>query len=150
VDRVFLDANVLFSAAYRSDTGLRRLWQLPEVILLTSSYAAAEARRNLTTPQQRVDLTSLLASIKIVPEVSEPLSIPLPVELRPKDRPILAAAIHSQATHLLTGDDKDFGQYYGQTIAGVQILRPAVYIRMRKDTGSDPAINTLTRKDDPQ
>jgi hypothetical protein len=30
MDRWFLDANVLFSAAYRSEAGLLRLWQLKE------------------------------------------------------------------------------------------------------------------------
>lgn len=47
MDRVFLDANVLYSAAYSRDAGLQRLWKLPQVELLTSAYAVGEARRNL-------------------------------------------------------------------------------------------------------
>jgi predicted nucleic acid-binding protein len=47
VDRVFLDANVLFSAAYRSDSGLLKLWKLKRTKLITSTYALEEARTNL-------------------------------------------------------------------------------------------------------
>jgi hypothetical protein len=47
VDRVFLDANVLYSAAYKDTSALRKLWELTEVALLTSYYAVDEAHRNL-------------------------------------------------------------------------------------------------------
>jgi hypothetical protein len=47
LDRVFLDANVLYSAAYLKLSGLIRLWNLDEVQLLRSAYAIEEARRNL-------------------------------------------------------------------------------------------------------
>ena len=48
MDRLFLDANVLFSAAYRPNAGLLRLWRLPDVVLCTGRYALEEARTNLT------------------------------------------------------------------------------------------------------
>src|SRR5918995_2862091 len=64
---IFLDANVLFSAAYRPDAGLRRLWTLPGAGLITSVYAAEEARRNLSNPGQRRDLEKLLSPVEIVP-----------------------------------------------------------------------------------
>jgi hypothetical protein len=31
--RLFLDANILFSAAYRPDAGLIKLWKLPDATL---------------------------------------------------------------------------------------------------------------------
>jgi hypothetical protein len=37
VDRVFLDANVLFSAAWREGAGLISLWTVPEVKLMSSA-----------------------------------------------------------------------------------------------------------------
>ena len=43
VDRVFLDANVLFSAAYSEGSRLRELWRLAETELLTSAFALEEA-----------------------------------------------------------------------------------------------------------
>jgi hypothetical protein len=56
-------------------------------------------------------------------------------ELPESDRPILLAAIGARATHLLTGDVKDFGRYYGQTLEGVLILPPAMYVQMRRGKG---------------
>jgi predicted nucleic acid-binding protein len=47
LDRVFLDANVLFSAAYHAESGLARLWDREGVQLVTAEYAVEEARRNL-------------------------------------------------------------------------------------------------------
>ena len=44
MNQVFLDANVLFSAAYRLDTPLRKLFSLPNVMLVTSAYALEEAK----------------------------------------------------------------------------------------------------------
>jgi hypothetical protein len=47
LDRVFLGANVLYSAAYMEFAGVARLWSLDDVQLLSSAYAIAKARRNL-------------------------------------------------------------------------------------------------------
>ncbi len=126
MNRVFLDANVLFSAAWRDGAGLLRLWQLPETGLLTSHYAAEEARRNLESEEQRERLRRLMATVNLV---SEGLHGQLPdqVQLPAKDQPILLAAIQARASHLLTGDKQHFGALYGQVIAGVLILRPGDY-----------------------
>ena len=43
----FLDANVLFSAAYLENAPLAKLWKLGDVRLLSSSNAVDEAKRNL-------------------------------------------------------------------------------------------------------
>lgn len=130
MDRVFLDANVLFSAAYRHDSGLRQLFRLRQVTLITSTYAVEEARRNLSTPQQRKDMEQLCASMEVVPAAT--FELPQGIDLPESDRPILSAALSARATHLVTGDVKDFGRYYGQTVAGVLILPPAKYLRMRR------------------
>jgi len=53
VDRIFLDANVLFSAAYRENSGLIEIWRVKGVRLLSSSYAIEEAKRNLAAAEQR-------------------------------------------------------------------------------------------------
>ena len=42
MDRVFLYANVLFSAVYTSDFRLRSLWSLPATKLVTSELALEE------------------------------------------------------------------------------------------------------------
>lgn len=128
MDRVFLDANVLFSAAYRSESALRRLWERGGVQLVTSAYAVEEARRNLPAGERRARLDVLLTTVE---QVAETAGHPLPagVELPDKDRPILLAALRAGATHLITGDVTHFGRYFGQTVAGMQILPPAAYLR---------------------
>ena len=128
MDRIFLDANVLFSAAYRPNAGLARLWQLDKVELVTSDYAAQEAMFNLTEKDQRVRLTKLLEKVRIITAVA-----PLPpgVQLPDKDQPILQAALQAQATHLLTGDKEHFGPYFGRNLGGVLVLPPAEYFERR-------------------
>jgi predicted nucleic acid-binding protein len=121
--RVFLDANILFSAAYRAEAGLRRLWELPEAVLLTSAYAAEEARRNLDLPEQRLRLDALLDRTLVVPESAIPL--PADLGLAQKDQPILKAAISAGATHLVTGDVQDFGRFFGRRVLGILIVPPA-------------------------
>ncbi len=128
--RLFLDANVLFSAAYRSDSGLGRLWKLPYVQSITSEYAAEEAKINLPDDTQRQRLNKLMRDTVIVPATSAS-TLPHDVDLPEKDRPILLAAIEVRATHLLTGDKEHFGKHFGREIAGVRILPPGDYLRTR-------------------
>ena len=131
MDELFLDANVLFSAAYRPDAPIRRLWELSGARLITSPYAVEEARRNLREAQQRGDLERLLASVSIVETSVDPGAHPIleTVRLPEKDMPILLAAVGARATHLITGDLTHFGPYYGRRIMGVLILPPARYLR---------------------
>src|SRR5262245_55078747 len=101
--RVFLDANVLFSAAYREGAGLLKLWELPKVRLMTSAYAAEEARRNLDTVERRGRLERLLEGVAVVSDAPD-MPLPRGIQLPEKDAPILRAAMAAGATHLLTGD----------------------------------------------
>jgi predicted nucleic acid-binding protein len=102
VDRLFLDANVLLSAAWRPRAALQRLWRLEGVELLSSDYAIEEARRNLNTSAQRGRLTRLLRRVHRVE--LEHFILPRGIQLPEKDLPILLATIDSEATYLLTGD----------------------------------------------
>lgn len=135
MDVVFLDANVLFSGAYKEATHIRRLWDLEGVELVTSTYAAEEARRNLANDDQKRRLERLLRSMRIVPEVpeSEQTRIPISrdVRLPPDDVPILLAAVAARASHLLTGDVRHYRKLFGREVHGVLILRPAEYLHSR-------------------
>jgi uncharacterized protein len=129
MDRLFLDANVLFSAAYRRDTGLLGLWKIPDVILCSSRYAVEEARVNLLDEEQRKRLGQLSAHLWLFDAGEQEL--PRGISLPEKDKPIVLAAIAARATHLLTGDVRHFGPYLGRKISGVQILLPGTYLRTR-------------------
>ena len=85
--RVFLDANVLFSAAYLPDSGLRRLWLLKGVELLSSSYAVEEARGNLSEdrPEALGRFDELVKSMKLVGEAQDQ-DLPNSVRIDAKDK----------------------------------------------------------------
>jgi len=128
VDRIFLDANILFSVAYGS-SGLNRLWELTpqkRCLLFASRFVVGEAIHNLSHPEQIKRLEDYLSEVCIVPEVD--LTLPCPIELPEKDRPVVMAAISIQANYLLTGDVTHFGKYFGQTVNGVKICRPRDYL----------------------
>ncbi len=109
--RLFFDANTLFTAAHNprgkaalvTELGVHGHWTL-----VTSAYAVEEARRNLAAklPAVLPRFAELVAHFEIAPEHSGKASTPT---LPAKDRPIYLAAVACRATHLLTGDVKDFG-----------------------------------------
>jgi len=131
--RLFLDANVLFSAAHNPkgkaalviELGAKGHWEV-----LTSAYAAEEARRNIAIkfPDCLSAFDILLKGIKIIPSGTGRLC---PVPLPEKDRPILEAAIRHKATHLLTGDIRDFGSCMNkpEITSGVIVRTVADFLR---------------------
>lgn len=134
MDRVFLDANVLFSAAYAPDSGLLGLWSLGDMELVTSALALEEARRNVLVyrPEGIPMLEKLSARMTITSEVPAQAPLPRGIDLAEKDRPILSAAVAARCTHLLTGDRRHFGALFGREGGGVLILTPAEYLRGRR------------------
>jgi predicted nucleic acid-binding protein len=135
-ERIFLDANVLFSAAWRPGNGLLELWRRSDSILMSSAYAIAEAERNLDTPEQGERLRELCARLVVVPE---PGLEKLPREARAlpeKDWPILAAAVQARAGVLLTGDRMHFGPFFGARLCGVMVLRPREFLQRPGARGS--------------
>jgi uncharacterized protein len=127
MDRLFLDANVLFSAAYRARTGLIQFWKLENVVLCSSNYALEEARINLAQDVQKRRLEKLARAIEFFDSI--PRRLPREFTLPEKDVPIFLAALAAQATHLITGDVHHFGRYFGETIEGILVLSPAEYLK---------------------
>ena len=123
--RLFLDANILFSAAYRENAGLAKLWKLGHVKLVSSDYAIMEAERNLREQHQSQRLKIFLHSLEVITTYNDSL-IPDHIKLHAKDRPILAAAITAKANFLITGD-RDFEHLFGKKILGVIVLTPSTY-----------------------
>jgi predicted nucleic acid-binding protein len=128
VDRLFLEANIIFSAAYRPKAGLLRLWQLKDVVLCSSKYAVEEARANLPESSRTRRLARLTRSLQLFD--ATPRQLPRSISLPEKDMPILLAAIEARATHLITGDIRHFGPYFGKRLEGVLVLLPAQYLQI--------------------
>ena len=130
-DRIFLDANILFSAAYGSQ-GLDYFWELAKkvhYILLASRYVIEEAKHNLENPVQLKKLNEHLVHVEIVSEVDP--GIHCPIDLPDKDKPVLMSAISAKADYLITGDQGHFGKYFGQFVMGVKISLARDYILSR-------------------
>jgi predicted nucleic acid-binding protein len=127
--RVFLDANILFSAA-KSDGAIHRLLILLQGAgpkLCADAYVIEEARRNLAVkaPHRLDRLEPLLSRTDIAslhPASPAPDTHPA---LPEKDRPVLASAIQMRCHALLTGDRTHFGKLWGRTISGVTIHSPS-------------------------
>lgn len=129
--RLFLDANVLFTAAHNPAGRSAALIDLARHLrcrVLTSPHAATEASRNLQLkyPEAMKRLAGLLGVVDLVAEAS-PADVAWAVEQRLplKDAPVLAAAIASGADVLVTGDRTHFGHLFGHLLRGVEVLTPA-------------------------
>ncbi|NLE59385.1 MAG: PIN domain-containing protein [Planctomycetes bacterium] len=131
-DRVFLDANVLLSAAWRAGARLAALWEVPGAALVTSTYALEEARRNLEAlrPAAVARLERLCQQLEVVEEAD--VGLAMGTELAEKDLPILAAALGTRCTHLLTGDHQHFGRFFGRRIRGLLVLTPSRFLEGRE------------------
>lgn len=126
--RVFLDANVLFSAA-KSDGAVRELLRL----LIehghecwVDDYVVVEARRNLGARHSETltAFEAMLAPMRISalgpfdPKLKELAWLP------EKDRPVLPAAMRLRCDALVTGDRTHFGVGFGKVFGGVMIHSP--------------------------
>ncbi len=129
--KLFLDANVIFSAAHREEGRAQELVALARAgrcELLTSTHALEEARRNLElksggfeAPAGGCTCADSLSAAEAPSALTEwAIEQRLPV----KDAPILAAAVHAGADLLVTGDARDFARLYGRTLRGVQVVAP--------------------------
>lgn len=127
MERLFLDANVLFSAAYRHGAGLVALWKLKDVVLCSSRHALEEARINLEESEQWQRLDELAESLQFFDAVDR--SLPRGIVLAEKDIPILLAAIEAKADYLLTGDFRHFGSYFGKRIEEAVVISPGQYLK---------------------
>lgn len=141
--KLYLDANVIFSAVHREEGRAQELVALARgghCGLITSAHALEEARRNLQLKSAGFEhrLAEALAQITVVAEApaaevewAQAQGLPL------KDAPILAAAVHAKAELLVTGDARDFGHLLRRTLRGTLIVTPAVAIDLvLKDAGA--------------
>lgn len=126
--RIFLDANILFSAA-KSTGAIHEL--IDRMLasgheLVADDYVIAEARRNLERkgPDALGRLDALLCRLTVNPARAPGPGNPEIDWLPDKDRPVLSAAIRAGCQALVTGDRTHFGPGYGKSFAGVTIHSP--------------------------
>ena len=114
--RFFLDANILFSAVHDPESRSAVLMAFAKqgrCALVSSSYAAEEARRNieLKRPRALVRFKQILRGVRLVQEAPADLvrRVALEQDLPAADAPILAAAFQARVEYLVTGDRSHFG-----------------------------------------
>ena len=114
--KLFLDANVLFTAAHNPKGKAALVVEIQPSApwtLATSDYAVEETLRNLRRKapgaMDRLDLiVERLERVRHHPDLEYPAGLIV------KDRPIFQAALGCGASHLLTGDLKHFGPFMGR------------------------------------
>ena len=126
--RIFLDANILFSAA-KSDGAVRELLTLLDSAgheCCVNSYVVEEARRNFfaKAPEAIAVLDRLLSRMTMAKAQPSDATLEVSLPLPAKDRPVLAAAIRQSCALLVTGDRTHFGALYGTTVHGVTVHSP--------------------------
>ena len=125
--RLFLDANVLFSAAYSPAGRARALFHLAErgrCKLSASTHVIDEALRNLRTkaPARLPKLDELLSIVEQVPAARPDLVAWAAAKGLPdNDAPVLATAVSSSAEILVTGDRTHFGHLFGRSVGGTVV-----------------------------
>lgn len=126
--KLFLDANVIFSAAHRGEGRAQDLIALARTghcALLASAHALEEARRNLQLKSSGFErrLADALVQITVITEAhAAPVEWAQEQGLPLKDAPILAAAVHAGADLLVTGDIRDFGHLFGHAMRGTRVV----------------------------
>lgn len=127
--RLFLDANILFSAA-RAEGAVRALLSLLQDAghaCCVDAYVLEEARRNLLakSPSGLIWLEDAMKNFQVQPIRLRDKKLEARLPVVEKDRPVLAAAIQSGCHYLVTGDRTHFGALFGLSIQGVKVVSPA-------------------------
>lgn len=126
--KVFLDANVIFSASLPKPGGARALMYEAArcgAMCVSSDRALAEARRNLLSkvPHALTGYEQMAARIVPVPEPAQAaIDVAREAGVVAKDAPVFAAALQQRAHLFVTGDMRHFGHLFGVEVEGVLVL----------------------------
>ncbi len=119
--RVFLDANIIFSAADpESATRFLLDMVIRRATAVTSMYAWEEAKRNIE--RKRPAFLGHLAELEHLLEFTSRITILQKPDLPDDDKPIVGAAVASECSHLWTSDQRHFGGFYGKRIGQTKIV----------------------------
>lgn len=138
MNKVFLDANVIFSAAYSTTGGSAYIFQLAKkdrLTLCSSRLAIKETERNLRTKadtQRVLNFYDLLNEIpiKLIDVNSAKAKEKFSDLVGEKDSLILASAIASKADFFLTLDKKHFlNEKALKANLPIKIVNPSQFIK---------------------
>jgi len=119
--RVFLDANILLSAA-DSQSATRQLLGkvLDRAEVVANLHVLEEARRNLQIkrPQHLDGLVAIQRRIT----TTTAFDCRMQIQLTQEDIPVVAGTSGSGCSHLWTSDRRHFGPYYGKKIGSVWVV----------------------------
>ncbi len=145
--RVYLDANILFSAA-RSEGAIRKVFRLGidwGYTYVADAYVVNEVRRNISRKvgsDGLQTLESLLRQVDLADAQRLDPNADVVSWLPAKDRPVLLAAIALRCDLLVTGD-RDFKAGYGKRFNGVKVVNAQQWaehmLTFRNPTGSGGA-----------
>ena len=130
--KVFLDSNVLFSIAY---SGIKSksyvLYELQDKNLIKiyiSHLVQMETLYNMQLKKQdQMDLLkSLLENTELLHDID--IHNKKLENLPDADRVILSTAIYHKMDYFLTGNSRDFSEFYGKRIGKTLILTPGKFL----------------------
>ncbi len=123
---VFLDANILFSASL-THTNMHGYFRalVHKAELITSERVYGGVERNILKkyPQNITELVRVMEQVSLVADAYNEAEF---VMIHQKDRHVIAAAVKAKADYLLTGDVKDFGEFFGKKLGGVKVMSPVL------------------------
>ncbi len=129
---VFLDANVLFSAALRGPA-FELIWELAQlgrIRLVTSTHCRIEASANIERkrPRSAARLDRLLMEVEPAPNPTAQQIAEARRLVPEKDAPVLAAAVAVGAVVLVTGDLKHFGGLMERDDLPLRVRSPRAFL----------------------
>ena len=134
---IFLDSSVAVAASLSSTGASREVFNLAPRQgwrLLVSPWVLREVRDNLADkPAAATRAWVSLRSMTAVEGDELVFDWPIVFEAS-KDKPVLFAAL-ACADVLLTLDRRDFCELIGQTVYGLRVLTPGMFLRIERQSG---------------
>ena len=133
--KVFLDSNVIFSAAY-SEKGKSRsylffeLQNLNIIKIYISNLVKFESIHNIKIkkPEKLDFLNELLSKADIIEDVD--VYYEFAKNLPENDRIILSSAVYHDIDFFITGNTKDFLTFYNKKLKNTLILTPKDFLEL--------------------
>ena len=133
--KVFLDSNVIFSAAYSGKEKSRsylffELQTLNIIKIYISNLVKFESIHNIKIkkPEKLDFLNELLSKVYIIEDVD--VYYEFAKNLPENDRIILSSAVYHDIDFFITGNTKDFLTFYNKKLKNTLILTPKDFLEL--------------------